>query len=77
MIEFAANTGRYVDSPFHRFARGMDLSELPLASPANLPGIVVTALDQGKCTSVDVFQGLELASGSQRLGASLGQPGIF
>jgi kynurenine formamidase len=30
-IEMVANTGTYVDSPFHRFADGIDLSELPLS----------------------------------------------
>ena len=40
-IEMVANTGSYVDSPFHRFADGKDLSELPLESLANLEGIVV------------------------------------
>ena len=42
-IELVANTGTYVDSPFHRFADGMDLSELPLASLADLDGVVVRA----------------------------------
>ena len=27
-IEMIANTGTYVDSPFHRYAQGKDLSEL-------------------------------------------------
>src|ERR1022692_1307731 len=31
-IEMVANTGTYVDSPFHRYADGKDLSELPLES---------------------------------------------
>jgi kynurenine formamidase len=35
-IEMVANTGTYVDSPFHRFADGKDLSELPLESLADL-----------------------------------------
>jgi arylformamidase len=61
MVAFVANTGTYVESPFHRFAQGMDLSELPLASLANLPGNIVTALDRGKCISADIFQGLKLA----------------
>lgn len=39
-IEMVANTGTYVDSPFHRFANGRDLSELPLASLANLDCLV-------------------------------------
>lgn len=40
-IDMVANTGTYVDSPFHRFADGKDLSELDLASLADLPGVVV------------------------------------
>jgi arylformamidase len=44
-IELVANTGTYVDSPFHRFSDGADLSELPLASLAELDGIVIQALD--------------------------------
>jgi arylformamidase len=40
-IEMVANTGTYVDSPFHRYADGQDLSELALESLANLEGIVV------------------------------------
>jgi arylformamidase len=44
-IELVANTGTYLDSPFHRFADGADLSELPLASLADLDGIVVRAND--------------------------------
>src|SRR5690349_17726797 len=40
-IDMVANTGTYIDSPFHRYADGADLSELPLPSLADLPGIVV------------------------------------
>ena len=40
-IDMVANTGTYVDSPFHRYADGKDLADLPLRSLANLPGIVV------------------------------------
>jgi arylformamidase len=40
-IEMVANTGTYVDSPFHRYADGADLSELPLESLANLDTVVV------------------------------------
>ena len=40
-IDMVANTGTYVDSPFHRFADGKDLSELELESLADLPGICV------------------------------------
>jgi len=38
-IEMVANTGTYLDSPFHRFADGKDLSELPLASLAGLDAV--------------------------------------
>jgi len=40
-IEMVANTGTYVDSPFHRYANGKDLSELPLESLADLDCVVV------------------------------------
>jgi kynurenine formamidase len=40
-IEMVANTGTYIDSPFHRYADGMDLSELPLESVANLDCVIV------------------------------------
>ncbi|MEL7051582.1 MAG: cyclase family protein, partial [Cyanobacteria bacterium J06588_5] len=39
-IEMTGNTGTYIDSPFHRYAEGKDLSELPLESLANLDGVV-------------------------------------
>jgi arylformamidase len=40
-IEMVANTGTYVDSPFHRYENGKDLSELPLESVADLECLVV------------------------------------
>lgn len=40
-IDMVANTGTYLDSPFHRFADGPDVSELDLASLTDLPGVVV------------------------------------
>ncbi len=44
-IEMVANTGTYIDSPFHRYADGCDLSELKLESLANLDCVVVRAID--------------------------------
>jgi arylformamidase len=61
-IELVANTGTYVDSPFHRFADGIDLSELPLESLVDLPGIVVHATDVGRAVTVEAFRGLDLKS---------------
>jgi kynurenine formamidase len=40
-IEMVANTGTYLDSPFHRYEDGKDLSQLELNSLADLEGIVV------------------------------------
>lgn len=46
-IEMVANTGTYLDSPFHRYAHGKDLSELALESLANLDCVVVRATERG------------------------------
>jgi kynurenine formamidase len=40
-IDMVANTGTYVDAPYHRYADGIDLADLPLPSLADLPGIVI------------------------------------
>jgi kynurenine formamidase len=40
-IEMVANTGTYIDSPFHRYADGLDLAALDLSSLANLEGLVI------------------------------------
>jgi len=40
-IDMVANTGTYLDSPFHRYADGKDLAQLDLASLASLEGLVV------------------------------------
>ena len=41
-IEMIANTGTYLDAPFHRYAEGLDVAQLPLEKVAGLPGMVVT-----------------------------------
>ena len=53
-IEMVANTGTYVDSPFHRYANGFDLSELHLESLADLEPAVVRVADRAK-RSIDPF----------------------
>ncbi len=40
-ITMVGNTGTYLDSPFHRYADGIDLAGLPLETVADLPAIVV------------------------------------
>ncbi len=59
-IEMVANTATYVDSPFHRYADGIDLAELPLESLADLPGLVVRATHLGPAIGAQAFRGLEV-----------------
>jgi kynurenine formamidase len=40
-IEMVSNTGTYLDTPFHRYADGFDLSGLALESVSDLPGVVI------------------------------------
>ena len=55
-IEMASNTGTYLDSPFHRYADGHDLSELKLAQFANLDGVLVRVEgQQGRAIDRDAF----------------------
>jgi arylformamidase len=56
-----ANTGTYVDSPFHRFADGLDLAELPLESLADLEGVVVRVHEYGRAIPTAAFEGADLA----------------
>src|SRR5215813_8781349 len=62
-IEMVANTGTYLDSPFHRSATGKDLSQLPLERLANLEGVVIPAdLSKGRAIGRTAFQGHDLQS---------------
>ena len=40
-IELLANTGTYIDAPFHRYEAGRDVAGYALEAVADLPGIVV------------------------------------
>ena len=53
-IDMIANTGTYVDSPFHRYENGKDLSELPLESLANLECLVVR-VDPAAGSAIDTI----------------------
>jgi kynurenine formamidase len=44
-IDMIANTGTYLDTPFHRYARGKDLSQLDLYSVAYLDALVIRCHD--------------------------------
>ncbi len=58
-IEMVANTGTYLDAPFHRFADGRDLAGLPLASLADLEGVTVRVpVRGGRAVGAEAFDGL-------------------
>jgi kynurenine formamidase len=58
-IEMVANTGTYLDSPFHRYADGQDLSQLPLDAVANLEAVTVRA-GASRAVGASDFRGLEV-----------------
>lgn len=45
-IEMVGNTGTYIDAPWHRFADGADLAELPLEATADLPAVVIDVAER-------------------------------
>lgn len=53
-IEMVANTGTYIDSPFHRYPDGSDLSQLDLHSLANLDAVVVRKQNNRAISVADV-----------------------
>jgi len=59
-IEMVGNTGTYLDSPFHRYADGRDLSELPLPSLAALEGVVIRTPAGLRAVSRTLLSGHEL-----------------
>ena len=61
-IDMVANTGTYLDCPFHRYADGIDLADLPLPSVADLPGIVVRRpWENDLVVDADAFAGRDVA----------------
>ena len=58
-IEMIANTGTYVDAPFHRYADGADLAQLPLERVADLDGVVVRCAGRAeRAIDRDAFAGM-------------------
>lgn len=58
-IEMVANTGTYIDSPFHRYPDKSDLAALDLTSIANLNGVVVHPSGDRAVTQ-ESFAGIEI-----------------
>ena len=60
-IDMVANTGTYLDAPFHRYADGADLAHLKLRSLADLPAIVVRRpWENGIEIDADAFEGRDV-----------------
>ena len=61
-ITMIANTGTYLDTPFHRFADGVDLSGLSLEQLVDLDGVTVDVTgNDSRAIGPEVFDGLSLA----------------
>jgi len=58
-IEMVANTGTYIDSPFHRYENGIDISELDLDSLADVDCVVVRIDLDVVSVGPDCFNGLD------------------
>jgi arylformamidase len=61
VVTLCSNTGTYVDSPFHRYPDGIDLSELPLDRLADLDGVVVAAAEGEQAIDAAAFAGVDVA----------------
>lgn len=57
-IEMVANTGTYLDTPFHRFPDGHDLTGLDLERVADVPGVVVDV--PGQVATADLLTGVDV-----------------
>src|SRR5947207_6494732 len=60
-IEMVANTGTYLDSPFHRYEDGLDLSQLELTSLADLDGVIVRRVDpKRRAIEIEAFDNIDV-----------------
>jgi kynurenine formamidase len=60
-IDLLANTGTYIDAPFHRYPDGADIAGYRLETVADLPGCVVRARNlKGRALDVAQFDGLDV-----------------
>src|SRR4029450_10824219 len=59
-VERAATTGTSLDAPFHRFADGLDVSQLPLDRVATLPGLVVRVEPGRRAVTRELFAKLDV-----------------
>ena len=61
-IDMIANTGTYLDTPFHRYEDGDDLARVGLDQLAAVPGIVIRQpWENGLPIGIEKFDGLDVA----------------
>ncbi len=59
-IEMVANTGTYIDAPYHRYSEAADLSDFELAALANLEGLLLHADPQMRAIHQNLFKNHDL-----------------
>ena len=59
-IEMVANTGTYIDAPFHRFEDAPDIGQLPLAGIASLRGVLLHLPAGQRSLEADALSGRDL-----------------
>ncbi|WP_202077615.1 cyclase family protein [Caldalkalibacillus salinus] len=59
-IEMVSNTGTYIDTPFHRYEEGKDLSQIAINAVAGLDGIVIRVDEAVKVIDESFFDGKDL-----------------
>jgi len=62
LVTMCTNTGTYLDVPFHRFADGHDLTELPLERVADVPAVCIDRRGEQAIDLVDELA--ELGAGA-------------
>ncbi len=60
-MRLVANTGTYVDTPFHRYPDGVDLSSVDLARLVDVEGVLIDAASGGRAVTPSRLAGRNLA----------------
>ena len=61
-IDMIANTGTYLDTPFHRYEDGDDLAGVGLERIAELPGVMIRQpWENGLAVGIEKLEGLDVA----------------
>lgn len=59
-ITMVANTGTYIDSPFHRYAGGADIAAFELQALVALDAVVVAVPEGMRAVGLEAFTGLDV-----------------